>query len=444
MHIPAELMQRYDQRGPRYTSYPTVPAWSRSFGAQDYEAALGDAADDGEPLSLYVHLPYCRTRCLYCGCNALASFRDTTINAYLDSLEAELAMVMERLGRRRTVVQMHWGGGTPNHLNDYQLARLFSSIENRVHFAPGAELSIECDPRLVSRTQLALLHGLGFTRISFGVQDLDPRVQEAIGRLQPGELVKDVVLASRAAGFENVNLDLVYGLPRQSARSFGNTLARVIGMAPDRIACFGYAHLPSAFPHQRAICEADLPDSATRFALFRLAVDTLGADGYRWIGLDHFARKSDPLAVAQASGNLHRDFMGYTVRPATHLVALGMSAISEVSGRYVQNDASLAGWRTMVGTGLLPVSRGHTCSPDDLARRRAILSLMCNLRLSLAEAGAIDGALEQLSPLEEDGLVEISEHCLQVTPVGRYFLRNICMTFDAYLPTQSGAFSRTV
>lgn len=444
MHIEADLLSKYDQRGPRYTSYPTVPAWSREFGAADYENALSVAANDGEPISLYLHLPYCRTRCLYCGCNALASSRDATIDAYLDTLEQETEIVFSRLGKAHPVVQMHWGGGTPNHLNEQQLARTFEMIECRVQFAPDSEISVEADPRLVTRTQLSLLRGLGFSRISFGVQDLDPRVQEAIGRLQPAELVKDVIRASRDAGFEGVNLDLVYGLPLQTAKSFANTLARVIAMAPDRLACFGYAHLPSAFPHQRAINESDLPDPTTRFTLFRMAVDHLGADGYRWIGLDHFARRRDPLAVAQANGTLHRDFMGYTLRPAKHLVALGMSGISEVAGCYAQNDSSLAGWRSSVSAGRLPIVRGHALTDDDVARRNAILSLMCNLRLSRSVADEFDGAVEMLAPMVDDGLVEINDECIKVTPVGRYFLRNICMTFDAYLPTQTGAFSRTV
>lgn len=446
MIIDTNLLQRYDQRGPRYTSYPTVPAWSTTFGAASYTEALADGAKDDAPVALYVHLPYCLKRCLYCGCHAIATSRSSTIDAYLDRLDDELALVFGAFGDGRAVQQMHWGGGTPNHLSDAQLERLMRMVESHVRFAPGAELSIEGDPRVTTFAQLLHLRALGFDRISFGVQDLDAKVQEAIGRLQPTELVEEMVAASRDAGFTGVNVDLVYGLPRQTRASFWSTIAHVRAMSPDRVACFGYAHLPSMFAHQRAIADNELPDAATRSALFGMAVEGFTGTGYQWIGLDHFALKGDSLAVAQRAGRLHRDFMGYTTRPPGHLIGVGMSAISEVGGRFAQNAAQIERWRTHLGEGELPIVRGHVLSDDDRARRSAILRLMCDLEVVRNVVDAIPGTVERLAPFEEDGLVEVSWDAVRVTPLGRYFLRNICTSFDAYLPGQqaTGAFSRTV
>ena len=443
--IPPDLLGRYDQRGPRYTSYPTVPSWSAGFGDAQYRAALQAATAEGSPIALYVHIPYCVTRCLYCGCNAVATSRTTTKDDYLDTLERELRLVIDTMGARPVVAHMHWGGGTPNHLSDEQIMRLFSMIEQRVTFAPDAELSVEADPRLATRSQLELLKELGFNRISFGVQDLDPDVQQAIGRLQPVDLVDDVIEGSRAAGFTAINVDLIYGLPRQTQRSFSDTITRVAEMDPDRLAVFGYAHLPTAFNHQRAIDAAELPKSAERFALFRLAVSQLAAEGYAWVGMDHFARETDALTIAQNAGTLHRDFMGYTTRPTKHLVALGMSGISEVGGAFAQNDARIPGWRAAIESGQLPTVRGHVLTDEDTLRRAAILQMMCNLEMPRAQVDAIDGALARLLPMAEDQLVDIDASRIRVTPMGRYFLRNVCMAFDAYLPQQleTVAFSKT-
>lgn len=446
MAIDPTLLQRYDQRGPRYTSYPTVPSWTASFGPAKYAEALAEGGEDDAPVALYVHLPYCLKRCLYCGCHAIANSRSSTIDGYLDRLDDELALVFGSFGNGRPVQQMHWGGGTPNHLSDAQLERLKVMISRHVEFAPDAELSIEGDPRVTTLAQLLHLRALGFERISFGVQDLDPKVQEAIGRVQPTELVEEMVAASRDAGFTGVNVDLVYGLPRQTPASFWATIARVRAMSPDRVACFGYAHLPSLFAHQRAIKEEELPGAAARSELFGLAVEGFTGTGYEWIGLDHFALKSDSLSVAQRAGRLHRDFMGYTTRPSGHLIGVGMSAISEVAGCFAQNAAQMERWRTHLTEGRLPIVRGHVLTPDDRARRAAILRLMCDLELPRETIDAFPGTLDRLAPFEEDGLVEVSWDAVRVTPLGRYFLRNICTTFDAYFAGQqaTGAFSRTV
>ncbi|MEZ4458104.1 MAG: oxygen-independent coproporphyrinogen III oxidase, partial [Gemmatimonadales bacterium] len=327
--VPDDLLARWDVPIPRYTSYPAVPDWTGGVTTATWLAHLGDVAGQGGPLALYVHLPFCAERCLYCGCNATVTNRRDVVERYLDRLEAEIDLISGALGRGPTVEEIHWGGGTPNLLDDSQLARLVGLLRRRFAVAPGAEWSIEADPRLVHPRQLDHLRSLGFSRVSFGIQDLDPPVQEAIGRIQPAALVRQVVAAARLAGFEGINFDLIYGLPRQTAGGFDETLAKVVALAPDRIACFGYAHVPWIRAHQKRIDESTLPAGPARFALFQRAVDTLSAAGYQWIGLDHFARPDDPLARAAAAGTLHRNFMGYTTRQGEHLIGLGTSAISD-------------------------------------------------------------------------------------------------------------------
>ncbi len=442
-----ELLSRYSTAGPRYTSYPTVPVWNASFDHHAYAAALREAKDTRTPVALYAHFPYCAMKCLYCGCNALTTSRPETVDRYLDDLERELDLVVSYLGRYHSTVQMHWGGGTPNLLSEQQITRAFSLFTDRFHFTSGAELSIEADPRQVSPEQLYTLRALGFSRISFGVQDLNTSVQEAIGRLQSIELVRDVCSSARDAGFTGLNVDLIYGLPRQTADTFAQTIEQIVELNPDRIACFGYAHLPAQRPHQRLIDEAELPDTSMRAALFQLAVHELTRAGYAWIGLDHFARSTDPLARAQAAGRLHRNFMGYTTMPASHLVGVGMSAISDTAGCFAQNEPALGAWRERIHSGRLPTVRGHTLSSDDQQRQRAILQLMCNLELPY---DAVPLSREQLhtqfARFEEDGLLRFGCDRLSVTPTGRFFIRNMAMELDAYLPSQQAtqAFSRTV
>jgi len=441
--LPMELIERYDRPGPRYTSYPPVPAWSTSYGATDHASALrGIGLRD--TLALYVHFPFCAVKCLYCGCNMTVTRRAETVDRYLDALEGEVAMQQALLGGRRTVTQMHWGGGTPNYLSESQLWRAFSCFEQRFDIAPDAELSVEADPRQTSRAQLATLRAMGFNRISFGVQDVDPDVQEVIGRRQPLALVQDAFESARAVGFAGLNVDVIYGLPLQTPARFIRTLTSVADLQPDRIACFGYAHVPWMRPHQRAIDSALLPQAPERFALFRLAVSVFEGNGYQWIGLDHFAQRADPLAEAQRARKLHRNFMGYTVMPADHVLAFGMSGISEVGRSYAQSAASIGEWHAAVDGGKLPIVRGLTLSDDDLRRRDVIMRLMCDLELSLeALESSMPGTWERLQLLENDGLVTLKNGMLRVLPVGRYFLRNICMAFDAYLPASgSGEASR--
>ncbi|HET7598711.1 MAG TPA: oxygen-independent coproporphyrinogen III oxidase [Gemmatimonadales bacterium] len=434
--ITPELLNRLGRPVPRYTSYPPVPAWGRDFGAAAYREALERAAaEPGVPLSVYVHLPFCALRCLYCGCNVRITSRKDRIDAYLDRLEREMDLVTEVLGRGRRVSQIHLGGGTPNYLADAQLERLGGMLRERFRMDSWADASIEVDPRHASAGQFAVLRKLGFCRMSLGVQDLDPEVQQAIGRIQPLELVRRVAYEARAAGFGSVNLDLIYGLPRQTEAGFAATIESVLTLAPDRIACFGYAHVPTVQPHQRALERYGLPEAQRRFALNRVAIEMLVGGGYRWIGFDHFARPDDALAIAAASGRLHRNFNGYTVMPAKHLLAFGMSAISEVGGCLAQGDGNLSGWEAAIDAGRLPVVRGHRLTADDLARRAAILDLMCRLELpaSVGE-GALAGSFERLLAFAEDGLVEGGDARVRVTPRGRLFLRTLCSVFDAYLP----------
>jgi oxygen-independent coproporphyrinogen-3 oxidase len=445
--VAPELVEKYNRPGPRYTSYPPVPNWTAPFGEADYRAALRDAATDTGDIALYVHIPFCAQRCLYCGCNVTVTRRAARVDEYLDRLERELRGVIESLGTGRRVTQLHLGGGTPNVLTPAQGDRLTRLLEDNFAFADDAERSIEADPRLVTAEQLQHLHQLGFRRLSYGVQDLDEDVQIAIGRVQPAEVVAAAVDAARAAGFTGLNVDLIYGLPRQTPDSFERTLDEVLAWRPERIACFGYAHVPWMRKHQRAIQEGDLPGGFERFALFRMAVERTAALGYEWIGYDHFSVPEDPLSTAHKRGALHRNFMGYTTMPAAHLLGLGMSAIGEVAGRYVQMAGEGPQYDAGIDAGTLPVVRGHVLSDEDRAQRAMILQLMCNLRLPFeAITGDRDAVLARLAPLAADGFVDLTQGAIQVTDIGRFFLRNICMEFDTYLGRGATGprYSRTV
>ena len=444
--IAEPLIHQYDVPGPRYTSYPPVPAWTSEFSAATWTDTLRTVPVD-DPFALYLHFPFCATRCLYCGCNAIPTSQQSKVEAYLDDLAHETALLTDALGWGRPVHQMHWGGGTPNLLSASQVERALRLVTDAFEFRTDAELSVECDPRVVVPDQLAQLRALGFSRVSFGVQDLDETVQRAIGRLQPLALVQDVVEDARRVGFAQVNLDLIYGLPHQTMASIDATIDAVLALDPDRIASFGYAHLPAQRPHQRAIPLAALPGSVERVALFRHVVDRLTAAGYVWIGFDHFARHDDPLAVAQRAGRLHRNFMGYTTETGPHLLGIGMSSISEVNGVFAQNAAQLGDWREAVRADRLPVVRGHRLSDDDRRRGGIIKQLLCNLELPLAMVPPeFAPALDALRATEADGLVRIEPDRIVVTELGRYFLRNLCLPFDAYLPARSAdrVFSRTL
>lgn len=443
----AALVARYERPGPRYTSYPSVPVWRDDFDHQAYaqrlgklahEAALGQASD----LSLYVHLPFCQQRCLYCGCNVVISRKPEITQPYLAALEQEIAMVAERTRPAKRVTQMHWGGGTPTYLAPAELQRLGTHLLAMFDVAPDAERSVEVDPRVTSDEQLWVLRGLGFDRLSMGVQDLDPQVQAAIGRVQPEPDTQAFFARSRAAGFTSINVDLIYGLPQQTPHSFANTINSVISWAPDRVALFGYAHVPHLRPHQARMPVHTLPEAASKLALYVDAVERFEAAGYLWIGLDHFAKPGDDLARAHAQGSLRRNFMGFTTKPETQVLAFGMSAISEVDFAYAQNDAHLPSYRKRIEAGHLATTRGVALSADDRLRRDVIMSLLCTGRVHAHSVGQRHNinfhehfAPERaaLAPLVDDGLLTLTADGICVTRRGRWVLRNICMAFDAHL-----------
>ncbi len=445
--VAAPMMARYGVPVPRYTSYPSVPDWTGAFDGATWAGHLSTLGGSAAPLALYVHLPFCSSRCLYCGCNATVTTRGEVVDRYLNRLEQELAMVGAAIGELPRVAEMHWGGGTPNFLDARQLDRLTAMLRRTFAIDARTECSIEADPRLVTHAQLAQLRQLDFTRISFGVQDFDADVQAAIGRIQPEALVADVVNMARDVGFNGINFDLIYGLPSQHFDGFARTVDAAIALAPDRIACFGYAHVPWMRPQQKRIDESTLPTDGSRSGLFRHAVERFVDAGYEWLGIDHFAKPEDPLALAANAGRLHRNFMGYTTRQGTHLLGVGTSAISEVNGWFAQNAPELGGWQRDIDADRLPITRGHVLSDDDAQRAAAISHLMCNAELPYdLFVGAVDILVDRFEQFANDGLVEFEIDHVAVTPLGRFFLRNLCATLDAYRGSQDGVrrFSKAV
>lgn len=454
--ISADFVEKYNKPGPRYTSYPTVPAWKQEFGPDDYAAALAELADrPGDELAVYLHVPFCAKACHYCGCNMLVTHDRDEVTAYLDRVETEIGRVTDLIGTGRRVVQVHWGGGTPNYLKNDQVERVLGMLRGAFDIAPEAEVALEIDPRIGSPEQAAFLREAGFNRISLGVQDFEPRVQGAIGRRQSRDKTLDVYHGCREAGFPGVNVDLVYGLPGQTGESFAATLDEIIELGPDRVACFSYAHVPWVRPNQEKVDTSIMLTGYEKFSLFQLTVDRFQAGGYVWIGIDHFAREGDELAVALEQRALHRNFMGYATKPAPHMLAFGMSGIGDVCDRFVQNDATYEGWTRRVDAGGLPVVKGHRLSDDDRLRRQAILNIMCNLELpwelTRAQWGApadelFADAVAKLPPLVEDGLVTLDDDGLRITEKGRYFVRNVAMAFDAHLGRggDKPVFSKTV
>jgi oxygen-independent coproporphyrinogen-3 oxidase len=415
-------MNTYDVPAPRYTSYPTVPAWSAGFGAKDHLAALARAS---EPLSLYLHIPFCRERCLFCGCNVAIAKQRETADPYLERVEAELAIVSSVLGRRK-LRSMHWGGGTPTFLDEAQLERVFDGISK--HFELNGDLSIEIDPRVTTVAQLKKLRELGFDRVSMGVQDFDARVQQAIGRTQPRSDTAILLAAARLLGFTSVNFDLIYGLPHQTRESWQRTLDEVVDLEPDRIAVFAMAYVPNLKPHQRRL--PILPEGADKLALFEQAVATFTAKGWDFIGMDHFARPEDDLARASRSGRLRRNFQGYTTDDA-QIVGIGASSISDVGGAFAQNEVGLAKYYASIDAGQLATVRGLVRTRDDDVRGEIITDLMCNFRCDLGPG--FDSEVERLRPFATDGLVELDGRAVRVTDRGRRYVRNVAMIFDAHL-----------
>ncbi|RZA20230.1 MAG: oxygen-independent coproporphyrinogen III oxidase [Lysobacteraceae bacterium] len=442
----ADLLRRYDRPGPRYTSYPTAPQFHAGFGEAQLRAVA--TASNGDPiprrLSLYVHVPFCASPCFYCGCNRIITRDKARGEAYLARLYREIALTAELFDRDREVIQLHFGGGTPNFLSPGQLHEVVDTLRGHFRFSDAADrdISIELDPRFVDADDIAALAAVGFNRASFGVQDFDPAVQAAVNRIQSVEQTRAVVDACRAHGFRSVNVDLIYGLPNQSPEGFARTLDTVADMRPDRVAVYGYAHMPHLFKPQKQLDASLLPSSETRLALLQLAIEKLTAAGYLYIGMDHFALPDDELALAQARGSLHRNFMGYTTHADSDLVGLGVSAISHIGDSFSQNPRDLPSWQAALDEGRLPVFRGMRLDPDDVLRADLIQQLMCAGEIPMAALERRHGidfadyfadALERLAPLVEDGLVRIDAQRIVATSRGRLLLRNIAMCFDRYL-----------
>lgn len=444
--VTPELLTRFDVSGPRYTSYPTADRFVEAFGEEDYVLALQQrrqgTASKALPLSIYVHIPFCESLCYYCACNKIITKHPERAEVYLRYLSREVELHTAHCGTGQVVSQLHLGGGTPTFLSDGGLRDLMAMLRRNFSFAPGGEYSIEVDPRTVDAGRLALLAELGFNRLSFGVQDFDAEVQKAVHRIQPAEQVFALVAAARELGFESVNVDLIYGLPRQTPESFDRTLAQVAELRPDRIALYAYAHLPERFKPQRRIVTADLPGAAAKVAMLSRSLDAFSEAGYVYVGMDHFALPDDALAIAKRQGRLHRNFQGYSTQPDCDLIALGVSAIGRVGATYSQNAKSLDEYYDLLNQGRLPIVRGLALTRDDLVRRAVIMALMCQGELlfePLEQAWLIDfksyfaTELERLQEMQEQGLVRFGDDGVQVTAMGWYFVRGIAMVFDRYL-----------
>ncbi len=454
--INADLVARYDRPGPRYTSYPTAVEFREGFTHADYVPLLRGCGSDNQ-LSLYIHLPFCEHRCTFCGCHVVATRHRDVAAEYLDYLEKEIDLVCEHMPQRPLVSQFHLGGGTPTYYSPAQLQRIHDYVGQRFEILPDAKKAIEIDPRVTTHEHVDTLARMGFNRLSMGVQDFDPIVQEAIGRGQDAESTQRLFVYCRRHGFDSINLDLIYGLPHQTVSSFAETVAAVPTLMPDRLALYSYAHVPWIRGNQKKMDTDALPSRETKLQLFELARAMFVENGYQQIGMDHFALQDDEMARARCQHELYRNFMGYTVKRSSTLMGFGISSIGEVGGAFIQNAKKLSTYYAMLDRGELPVEKGYELSEDDSVRRSVILSLMCNLYVDFAQVEAMFGIRfrEYFSlELEElrdgpalDSLVVIDEKDIAVTAVGQLFLRNICMIFDRYLrekPPEKPMYSRTV
>lgn len=450
----SELIRRFDVPGPRYTSYPTADRFVGTFDAKDSVNHL-KTIPGGRDLSLYFHIPFCNTICYYCACNKIITKDRSRSALYIDYLIQEIALQAASLEAPRRVVQMHWGGGTPTFLSGEEIHRLMDGIREYFEFAPDGEYSIEIDPRKVTREMVALLAEEGFNRMSLGVQDFDPQVQQAVNRIQSIEETRLVLDAARDNGFHSISIDLIYGLPHQNADRFELTLDTVLAMQPDRLALYNYAHLPARFMPQRRINAADLPGPDEKLRILSLAIRKLGEAGYVFIGMDHFARPDDELSVAQREGRLQRNFQGYSTHAECDLIAFGVSSISKAGGAFFQNERDIDAYYAALDAGRVPVMRGWALSPDDALRNYVIQTLMCQFELSfpgIETAFGIDfhayfqDELAALADLQAAGLLTLGENSLTVSDAGRMLVRIIAMVFDSYLHQdgQSRRYSRVI
>jgi len=456
LEVSDELLERYNRPGPRYTSYPTAPVWQDNFGAHDFEEVCRAADVEGRPVSLYQHLPFCESLCLFCACNVVISKDKTGAAAYLDTLKREIEHISRRVSRSRPVIQFHWGGGTPTYYPPAQLEDLFGYTKERFAFAPDAEIGVEVDPRVTTREHLETLRRLGFNRLSMGVQDFTAEVQQVIHRVQGYELTRDLVMAARRLGFDSINVDLIYGLPLQTAESFGQTVDQIITIAPDRIAMFSYAHVPWLKKQQGAFASR-LPEGMEKFRIFRTGLERFLSAGYQYIGMDHFARPGDELALAQRNRTLHRNFQGYTTKAGADLYGMGVSAISGIGDAYAQNERDAGLYAEAVAARGVATMRGYRLTPEDRIRRSVISRLLCHTvvrkdeierEFSLRFDDYFAPELERLAVCAADGLVRLDAKELEVVGLGRIFIRNLAMIFDPYLEQQRLAerplFSKTL
>lgn len=449
-----ELVRRYGGQGPRYTSYPSALQFHEQISVDTYEDAVRQGNGEQRPLSLYFHIPFCDTVCYYCACNRIITANKARADTYLHSLEKEMDLHAGRVDTRRPVVQLHWGGGTPTWLNDAQTTQLMFLTGRRFRLLDeGGDYAIEIDPRSVDDGRLGLLRGIGFNRVSLGVQDLDPRVQQAVNRIQPETMIRDRVQEIRDHEYRSLGMDLILGLPCQSEGSLALTLEKVIALGPDRLSLFNYAHLPERFKAQRQINEDALPSPEEKLRMLIRAARMLEEAGYIHVGMDHFAQPDDELARAQRAGTLHRNFQGYTLHGEADLIAMGPSAISQLGDLYVQNHKKLEEWENALEAGHFPFERGYHLSRDDRIRRDLIMRLLCDLEVDI---GAFEhrwnldfqqyfaDEYPRLNELAREGLVQITRQRLQLTASGRTFARAVAMVFDRYLdaPQPSGRFSR--
>jgi oxygen-independent coproporphyrinogen III oxidase len=442
--ISEEFLTKYNRPGPRYTSYPTAPVWQDNFGPEDLEEFYATANATRTPVSLYMHLPFCESLCLFCACNVVITKDHSVAPPYIEILEREIDRVGRSVSRDRSVVQFHWGGGTPTYLTPEQMEDLFRFTAERFTFAPDAEIGIEIDPRVTTEAHLKTLRHLGFNRLSMGIQDFHPEVQEAIHRIQPLEMTRGLIETARGLGFDSINVDLIYGLPLQTAERFAHSVEQVVGLNPDRVAMFSYAHVPWLRKQQGALATR-LPEGMEKFRIFRAGLEGFLGAGYQYIGMDHFARPMDELAVAQRNRTLHRNFQGYTTKAGADLYGMGVSAISSVGSCYAQNDRDVAPYRERIERQGLATMRGYRLTDEDLLRRAVISRILCHGVLHKSEIEREFGIhfdetfapeIERLSPFVLDGLLILDGDVLNTTLLGRIFIRNIAMIFDPYLEKQ--------
>ncbi len=449
-----ELIKKYDRPGPRYTSYPPATEFMEEVGQDHYRERLVNSNERKTPLSLYFHIPFCESGCYYCGCNIIISHRKGIERPYLDKVYKEMDMTSSLLDKDRKVEQLHWGGGTPNYLEPDEIEEFMGEIKKRFAFSEDAEVSIEIDPRYATEDQLRTIKEVGFNRVSMGLQDLDEKVQRAINRVQPYDLMKDSMKKLRDLGFESINLDLIYGLPYQTKDSFERTVDKVIDLSPDRIAVYSFAYVPWVKPIQKYIDPDTLPSAEEKLSILEMVIEKFQDAGYIYIGMDHFARPEDELAVAQREGKLWRNFQGYTTRKGVELIGFGATSIGMLYDSYFQNYKTLRDYNLAIDEDRLPILRGYILNDDDFIRREVIMDIMCNLGVSFSKIEDMFGVrfedyfereLEDLRSLEEDGLIEVKDGRISILPVGRLLIRNVAMVFDAHLRNKKDlAFSRTI